>query len=158
MKRWKGLMVTMLAGSLMLAAPAFASPRGGHGGGGFSQGGGAQHFSGRSFSPPARGFSGGVRGFEDHGFEHRGFDRGYVGGGGWGVGVGVYPGYAYPYGYGYVDPYYYDPYSAVPPTYAAPAPVPACNPNGGYYDPNGNWVPDPNCQVPPTAPPAPYGY
>jgi hypothetical protein len=65
--------------------------------------------------------------------------------------VGVYPGYAYPYTYGYVDPYY-DPY------YAAPAPAPVCNPNGGYYDANGNWIPEPNCDVPPPTAPVPYGY
>ncbi len=75
MKRFKGLMVAMLAGTLMLAAPAFAAGRGGggHAGGGFSRGGGvsrggfaggggAQHFGGGSFSAPARGFSGGARG------------------------------------------------------------------------------------------------
>jgi hypothetical protein len=152
MKRFKGSMITMLAGTLMLAAPAFAESRGGHGGGGVSHGGGAQHFSGHSHSSPVRGLSGGVRGFENRGVEHRGFDQGYFRGGGWGFGVGVYPGYAYPYGDGSVDPYYYDPY------YAAPAPAPACNPNGGYYDANGNWVPDPNCQAPPAAGPAPYLY
>jgi len=42
--------------------------------------------------------------------------------------------------------------------YATPTPSPACNPNGGYYDANGNWVPDPNWQVLPAAAPAPYGY
>jgi hypothetical protein len=144
MKSLKGWIVTTLAGTLMLAAPAFAAPRGGHGGGGFSHGGGGQHFSGRSFRGPSRGFYGG-RGYEGRGFEHGGMERGYVRGGGWGFGGGIYPGYAYPYGYGY--PYGYDPY------YAAPAPAPACNPNGGYYDANGNWIPDPNCGVPP-----PYGY
>lgn len=114
-----------------------------------------QHFSGRSYSAPARGFSGGVRGYGGRGF----VGRGYYGGGGWGLGVGVYPGYAYPYGY--VDPYYYGPsyaappYYAAPPNYAAPAPAQACNPNGGYYDANGNFLPDPNCQAPPAA--APYG-
>ncbi len=145
MKRFKNLGIALLAGTLMVAAPAFAQSRGGHGGG-FSRGGGAQHFSGRSYSRPARGFEG--RGFSGRGYEHRDFGRGYYRGGGWGVGIGVYPGYAYPYSYGYVDPYY-----AQPPVYAAPA----CNPNGGYYDPNGNWIPDPNCQVPPAPVPVPYG-
>lgn len=149
MKRFKGLMVTMLAGTLMLAAPGFAESRGGRGGG-FSHSGGA-HSGERAFRGPGRGFSGGARGFEGHGFEHRGFDRDDFRGGGWGVGVGVYPRYAYPYDYGYVDPYY-----AAPPYPAAPAPVPACNPNGGYYDAYGNWVPDASCQIPPA--PAPYGY
>jgi hypothetical protein len=146
MKGFKGLIVAMLAGTLMLAAPALAEARGGHGGGGFARGGGAQYFSGRSFNAPARGFSGGARGFEG-----RGINRGYVRGGGWASAVGVYPGYAYPYTYGYVDPYY-DPY------YAAPAPAPVCNPNGGYYDANGNWIPEPNCDVPPPTAPVPYGY
>lgn len=154
MKRFKGLMVATLAGALMLAAPSFAESRGGHGGGGFSRGGGAQHFSGRSFGGTSRGFSGGARGFEGRGFEHRDFDHDYGRRGGWGVGVGVYPGYAYPYGY--VDPYYYGGYAA-PPYYAGPAPAQVCGPNGGYYDPNGNWIPDPNCQVPPPTA-APYGY
>ena len=158
MKRPKGWMVKMLAGTLMLAVPAFAAP---HGGGGYSRGGGgssrgagsqhsgsaAQHFSGggagRSFRAPARGFSGGERDFDRDDYRG-GFDRG----GGWGVGVGVGIGLgAYPYGY--VDPYY-----AAPP----PVPAPVCSPNGGYYDAYGNWVPDPNCQVPPVAYPTPYGY
>ncbi len=156
MKRFKGLTMTMLAVTLIVAAPVFAESRGGHGGGGFSHGGGASHFSGRSFSAPARGFSGGARGFEGRGFPNRGFDRGYIRGGALDFGVGVYPGYAYRYSYG--SPYYYDPNYAEPPYYAAPAPVPACNPNGGYYDANGSWVPDPNCQVPPVAGPVPYGY
>ena len=164
MQRLKSLTVAMMAGTLMLAAPAFAQSRGGHGGGGFSRGGGgfsyrggAQNFGGHSFSAPARGYSGPVRGFSGGGYA----PHYYRGGGGWGVGVGVYPGYVYPYGSGYVSPYYYDPYYAAPPVYTTPAPVPACNPNGGYYDPNGNWIPDPNCQVPPSAPapaPTPYGY
>lgn len=158
MQRVKGLVVTMLAGMLMVAAPAFAQSRGGHGGGGFSRGGGAQHFSGHSFSAPARGFSGGARGFEGRGFENRGFNHGYFRGGGWGTGINVYPGYAYPYSYDYVDPYYYAPTYAAPQYYAAPVPAPACNPNGGYYDGYGNWVPDPNCQVPPAAAPVPYGH
>jgi hypothetical protein len=64
----------------------------------------------------------------------------------------------YAYSYGYTDPYYYAPTYAEPPYYAGPAPAPACNPNGGYYDANGNWVPDPNCQLPPATAPAPYGY
>ena len=160
MKRLKSLMVAAVAGALLLAAPSFAESRGGHGGGGFSRGGGAQHFSERSFGGSAHGFSGGARGFEGRGFEHRDFDhrdfdRGYRRGGGWGFGVGVYPGYAYPYGY--VDPYYYGPGYAAPPYYGGPAPGPVCSPNGGYYDSYGNWVPDPNCQVPPTTA-APYGY
>lgn len=133
MKRFKGLMVAMVAGALMLAAPSFAESRGGHGGGGFSRGRGA-------------------RGFEGRGFEHRDFYRGYRRGGGWGFGVGVYPRYAYPYGY--VSPYSYGPGYAAP-YYGGPAPV--CNPNGGYYDSYGNWVPDPNCQVPPASA-GPYGY
>lgn len=177
MKRFKGLMVAMLAGTVMLAAPVFAQGRGGHGGGGFSRGGsfsgargfsgggfsgsrgfsgggGEQHFSGHSFGAPARGFNGGGRGFEGRDFEHGDHDHGHFGGGGLGFGVGVYPGYAYPYTYGYADPYYYDPGYVEPPYYAAPAPAQACS---GYYDAYGNWVPDPNCQVPPT-PPSPYGY
>ena len=152
MKRFNSLMMTMLAGTLMLAGPAFAAPRGGHGGGGFSHGGGgfsheggAQNFGGHAYGGQARGFSG-ARGFEGRGFEHGGTSRGYFRGGGWGFGVGVYPGYAYPYGY--VNPYDYNPY------YAAPV----CNPNGGYYDANGNWIPDPNCGVPPATVPPPYGY
>ena len=42
--------------------------------------------------------------------------------------------------------------------YAAPALLRLAIPNGGYYDANGNWVPDPNCQVPPAAAPSTYGY
>ena len=175
MKPIKGVLVAMLAGTIMLAAPAFAeSHGGGRGAGGFSRGGGGQRSSGnsfnapargfnapaRTFNAPARGFSGGGRdfdnrGFEYRGYEHRGFDRDYVRRGGWGVGVGVYPQYGYPYGY--AEPYY-DPSYAAPPYYAAPAPAPACNPNSGYYDANGNWIPDPNCAVSPEATPAPYGY
>ena len=165
MKQFKSVRALIMAGTMMLAVPAFAASPGGHGGGGFSRGGGGggQHFS----APAARGFSGGrgfsdgARGFEGRGSEHRDFDRGYHRGGGWGFGVGAYPGYAYPYGYGYVDPYY-DPYYYGGGYYAAPAPIPACNPNGSY-DANGNLIPDPNCPVPPaTAAPAPqavpYGY
>jgi hypothetical protein len=154
MKRIEGLMVAVLAGALVLAVPSFAQSRGGHAGGGFSHGAGAQHFSGHSYYGPARGFSSGGRNFEGRGFEHRGFNQGYFRGNAWGV--GVYPGYAYPYGYS--SPYYYDPNYAVPPYYAAPAPAPVCSPNGGYYDANGNWVPDPNCQGSPGVAPTPYGY
>src|SRR5262249_24434337 len=86
MQRIKGLMLTMLAGTLLLAAPTFAQSRGGHAGGGhaggFARGGGAQHFSGRSFNAPARGFSGGARNFN-----YRAPARGYVGGGGLRFGV-----------------------------------------------------------------------
>lgn len=167
MKRFKGLMLTMLAGTLMLAVPAFAAPRGGgghgggHGGEGFSRGGGGHGFSGggeHRFS--GGGFEG--RRFEGHGFEGRGEhhdfdrDRGHFRGD---FGLGFYPGYVYPYDYSYVDPYYYEPYYnpyyAAPPYYGTPA-APACNPNG-YYDANGNFIPGQNCQVPPAAP-APYGY
>lgn len=161
MKGPKGWIVKMLAGTLMLAAPAFAAPRGGggysRGDGGSSRGAGsehtgsaAQHFSGggagRSFSAPTRGFSVGERDFDRD--DHRGgFDRGHARGGGWGVGIGVG---AYP---SYVDPYY-----AAPPYYGAPVPAPVCIPSGGYYDAYGNWIPDPNCQVPPVAYPTPYRY
>lgn len=82
----------------MVAMPAFAAPHGGHSGGGFARGEGAQHFSGRGFS--------GGRGLIGHGS---------YGGFGLGFGVGVYAWYAYPYGYAYVDPYYYDPYYAARP-------------------------------------------
>jgi hypothetical protein len=118
----KFLPVLVAGVALMLSSPAgaLAQNRGGHGGGGYS--------NGRSYSGGGHGFVGGGRNYSDgRVYGGRSYGGGYYRGGRPYLGFGGGP-YVYgpSYGYGY-------------------APAPAC----GYYDRFGYWRAYPGCYANP---------